>query len=98
MELTKGSSGMGTSLMDMGLNARLSAETVSAKSWTAGGTASLFQSYGGIYHSTPLTYFHTHDTFKQAFKVVSLMIEKGYLKNITLRKFIQIVAEVEDEL
>lgn len=54
-------------------------------------------SYRYWYPST--TIFQTHkDTFAQAFKIVSMMIEKGYLDKITLKKFITLVKEVEAEL
>lgn len=47
---------------------------------------------------TYTTWVNHQDTFAQAFKIVSMMIEKGYLDKITLKKFIKLVKEVEGEL
>lgn len=51
-----------------------------------------------IHHYWPSYSYNHRDTFAQAFKIVALLIDKGYLKNVQLKKFIKIVQEVEEEL
>lgn len=38
------------------------------------------------------------DSFRQAFKVVSMLVDEDHLKGLTLRKFIELVRKVEKEL
>lgn len=84
-----------TTAGSLSLNSRVTASTL--KGWSDSGTSrmSMFQAY---YPYNNFTLTTTRNSFEQAFKVVSMLIEQGYLKNVTLRRFIAIVKEVEDEL
>lgn len=67
-------------------------------------SSSTLRYFGGYWYDYwPRTYVnywpsYSKNTFEQAFKVVSMMIEKGYLDKITLKKFIALVKEVEEQL
>lgn len=84
-------------LMDMKMDSRISSSTI--KSWGGDlGFGELKTVYQYWYPNYYGGYLWQPDKFAQAFKVVSMMIEKEYIKGITLKKFIKIVKEVEESL
>jgi hypothetical protein len=82
---------------NMGMSSTISSDMASNMGLYVGDW--IDRSYHYWYPGTTITYSNNRqDTFKQAFKIVSMMIEKGYLDKITLKKFITLVKEVESEL
>lgn len=67
-------------------------------------TTGMVREYGTLWNewwpNHYVTYLptYTRNSFESAFKIVSMMIEKGYLEKITLKKFIALIKEVEAEL
>ncbi len=83
----------GVSLSNLKMNDRIDAST--AKAFYSYAETSYLQRWWPHYNWTVTT---VRNSFEQAFKIVSLLIEKGYLKGIRLKDFIRIVKEVEEEL
>jgi len=86
----------GVSLANMSMNDRIGSAEAKALYSTAGSQVISYGSYWWPQYNW--TVREVRNSFEDAFKIVSMLIEKGYLKNVRLKDFIRIVKEVESEL